>query len=188
MPSGFDGHHARCVAWSADAEQVLSASKESLGLMDFATGQPVRKLTGHADGIYCAAFDLNGRQTLSGSRDRTVGSGPRELLRATGIHLLTADTLLHILKIRLDSRTQLEAVRRFPYVEYVKPGRIVDRNLKSWAESGCSMSPYSGPGGSTTTPEGDILPWNYLYMEFDKAWTKSNGAEHVANLVPVGFQ
>lgn len=68
----FDGRHARCVTWSADTEQVLSASNESLGLMDFASGQTVRRLEGHTDGIYCAAFDVKRRRALSGSRDRTV--------------------------------------------------------------------------------------------------------------------
>jgi WD40 repeat protein len=67
----FEGRHARCVAWSANNEHVLSASNGILELIHFASGQRLQKLVGHSDGIYCAAFDFHGRRALSGSRDGT---------------------------------------------------------------------------------------------------------------------
>jgi len=52
----FDGQQARCVAWSEDETQALSASKGTLRLTDLPSGQCLRELKGHSDGIYCAAF------------------------------------------------------------------------------------------------------------------------------------
>ena len=68
----FDGHQARCVAWSADEKQALSASNSTLRLTDLQSGQCLRELKGHGDGIYCAAFDVNAQRALSGSRDQTA--------------------------------------------------------------------------------------------------------------------
>jgi WD40 repeat protein len=68
----YDGRHARCVAWSADQKQALAASNGTLLLTDLQSGERLRELEGHADGIYCAAFDWNGQRALTGSRDRAV--------------------------------------------------------------------------------------------------------------------
>lgn len=68
----FEGRHARCVAWSADEKQVLSASNATLQLTDCASGAEVRQLHAHTDDVYCAAFDVSGRRALTGSRDQTA--------------------------------------------------------------------------------------------------------------------
>lgn len=41
--------------------------------------------------------------------------------------------------------------------------------------SGCSVGPYGGPGGSTTIYPGDVLPWNYSYMNIPAAWMRAPG-------------
>jgi WD40 repeat protein len=68
----FDGGHARCLAWSADQKRALTALHRALRLIDLESGKCLHELEGHSDGIYSAAFDLNGQRALSGSRDRTV--------------------------------------------------------------------------------------------------------------------
>src|SRR4030095_10669026 len=81
----FKGCHVRCVAWSADHKWALSASNGALQLTDLESGQFLRKLKGHSDGVYCAAFDLNYHRALSGSRDRTVRVWDLETGRCTGV-------------------------------------------------------------------------------------------------------
>jgi WD40 repeat protein len=71
-----------CIVWSPDGKQVLSGSKDgSMKLWNAANGQLVREFKaynektfpkGHREGVYCAAFNKDGTQIVSGSSDRTI--------------------------------------------------------------------------------------------------------------------
>ena len=133
-----------------------------------------------------AAYGMTrGRVLLS--RDERLSSS-QALTAIPGVVLLSSDTLLPIASVRLKSERALSLLREVPTVSYVEPGKLVDNPGKPWAdESGCSVSLYDGPGGSTQTASGDVLPWNFLYMEIDQAWTKSNGAGVLVGLVDTGI-
>lgn len=107
-----------------------------------------------------------------------------------GVELLTADTLLPIVKVRLAGRDALAALRRLPQVEYVEPGAFSDANVPRglrWngIEFGCSVSGYGGPANTYISP-GDLLPWNYRVMQIDSAWNYSSGAGATISIVDTG--
>jgi hypothetical protein len=107
-----------------------------------------------------------------------------------GVELLSADTLLPIVRVRLADRDALATLRRFPQVEYVEPGAFTDVNVPrglGWndIEFGCSVSGYAGPSYTWISP-GDVLPWNYRAMQIDSAWNKSTGAGTWIGIVDTG--
>jgi len=77
------------VAISPDGTLVAAGSLDtSVCIWDVATGQLVKRLTGHGDSVYSVAFTRDGRGLVSGSLDRTlkywdvsrVGSGEGDCL------------------------------------------------------------------------------------------------------------
>jgi len=102
------------------------------------------------------------------------------------VQLVQADTLLPIVTLRVRNRPALARLRSLPFVSYVEPGRFVDLERDPWQESGCAKSPYSGPASSTISP-GDVLPWNFVRMDIDKAWSKATGVGVLIGLVDTGI-
>jgi subtilisin family serine protease len=102
--------------------------------------------------------------------------------------VISVDTLLPIVRIKLGDASALKRLRALPFVSYVEPGRMVDRSSKPWQdiESGCSVGAYAGPGGSPLLPSGDVLPWNLHAMSVDLAWAKSKGLGVTVGLVDTG--
>lgn len=108
-----------------------------------------------------------------------------------GVQVLSVDTLLPILKVRLENRQALANLRRLPHVQYVEPGAFTNVNNRrgfGWndIEFGCSVTGYSGPGNYYITP-GDVLPWNYRYMKIDSAWAKTSGKGVTIGIVDTGI-
>ena len=61
------------VAVSADGRLALSGSADrTVKVWDLTSGQELRTLAGHADGVNSVAVSADGRLALSGSDDRTV--------------------------------------------------------------------------------------------------------------------
>ncbi|HEV3203937.1 MAG TPA: WD40 repeat domain-containing protein [Gemmataceae bacterium] len=71
-----------CIAWSPDNKQIVSGSLDhSLKLWDAASGNLVREFKGykekdfekgHKDGVFCVAFDPQGKFLVSGGSDHTI--------------------------------------------------------------------------------------------------------------------
>ena len=62
------------VAWSADSNFLVSASKDSTVKL-WATkspSKPMHTLPGHEDEVYALDWSPNGSQVVSGSKDRTL--------------------------------------------------------------------------------------------------------------------
>lgn len=110
----------------------------------------------------------------------------RQITNDAGVQLIAADTLLPLITVRLREKAALARLRKQPFVSYVEPGQFVDSAVELWKESGCAKDPYSGPASSTLSP-GDVLPWNFVRMEIDKAWTKSTGVGVLIGLVDTGI-
>lgn len=125
-----------------------------------------------------------------------LSEGERAIARAAvaaqpGVEILSADTLLPIVKVRIAGADAVSALRKLPQVEYVEPGAFADvngRRTLGWndIEFGCSVSGYAGPYNSYISP-GDLLPWNYRVMRIDSAWAKSSGRGVTVGIVDTGL-
>lgn len=149
-----------------------------------------------ARGIADVGLRPAGRQTGMERGRVLLSEGERSIARAAvaaqpGVEVLEADTLLPIVKVRLEGVGGITALRRLPQVEYVEPGAFVNvnggRGLR-WndLEFGCSVSGYGGPLNSYISP-GDLLPWNYRVMRIDSAWEKSSGRGTLVGIVDTGM-
>ncbi len=127
------------------------------------------KLPGQRHGM------ANGRVLVSpGERKAARGS----VAGVAGVTVQIADTLLPLARVKLHSLAALAALRQHPNVSFVEPASYVDSERESrWMSSGsgCSVGMYGGPGGSTTIFPGDVLPWNYSYMNIPAAWARVPG-------------
>jgi WD40 repeat protein len=143
---GYDGpaHHVdfspdgrlalACMGWweYKETEYVVKDRKAVptdcvVRLYDAATGQQVRKLEGHKEPVWCAAFTRDGRRVVSGAADGTIrlwdAAGGRELRRVEltgkprviclavspdGRRLLTGDDQSQVRLWNLEELEQLE--------------------------------------------------------------------------------
>ncbi|HEX9563538.1 MAG TPA: S8/S53 family peptidase [Gemmatimonadaceae bacterium] len=119
------------------------------------------------------------------------GAGRSAVDALTGVDVLSVDTLLPILKLRLRDPDALGKLRRLPQVEYVEPGAFSadpSRRGLDWLDgSGCSTHLYDGPWNNTQVTPGDVLPWNYRRMWIDSAWAYSTGRGITVGLVDTGI-
>ena len=70
---GHDGSIHAVVAVSPDGRRLLSGSNDkTLILWDRETAQPIRRLSGHTEGVSAVAIAPDGRRALSGGGDRIV--------------------------------------------------------------------------------------------------------------------
>jgi len=61
------------VSFSPDGHTLASGSKDnSIKLWSVSTGQELKTLTGHSDGVKSVSFSPNGEILASGSEDKTV--------------------------------------------------------------------------------------------------------------------
>ncbi|MBV6520303.1 MAG: hypothetical protein MNPFHGCM_00408 [Gemmatimonadaceae bacterium] len=121
----------------------------------------------------------NGRVLISRpERDVVV----RDIGTVAGISVRSADTLLPIASVRVASLAALSALRKHRNVSFIEPGRLIPvAGNSKWLSSGsgCSVGFYNGPGGSTIISPGDLLPWNYHYMNIPAAWARVPGGAGV---------
>ena len=71
-----------CVSWSPNGSWLVSCGGHdlhsaepgdmTLRIWDLESGQPVRTLVGHQDGVYSASWSFNGRQLASAANDRKI--------------------------------------------------------------------------------------------------------------------
>jgi hypothetical protein len=120
------------------------------------------------------------------------GTARRIVQRIPGVRLLSADTLLPLVKVRLDDRVALTALRALPNVEYVEPGAFTPlagrRGLRFHdIELGCSAEPYGGPGNNGYIYPGDVVPWNFRVMMIDSIWNRTSGQGVMIGLVDTGI-
>lgn len=101
-----------------------------------------------------------------------------------GTLVIESDTLLPVVRLKIESVEALKSLRRLKWIEYVEPGKIVDIVAKPWSSSGCGGEYWQGNTG--TLPEGDLLPLNYTYMNIPQAWSVSQGVGVVLGLVDTG--
>lgn len=151
--------------------------QEAGGMVDVGLRQPGRR-----------AGMQRGRILVS-LADRASGRDAIAAIR--GVAVVSADTLLPILRVRLDDRAALARLRRLPQVEYVEPGTFTGAAAVTGARwhdgSGCSSHEYDGPWINTVIAPGDILPWNYSRMWIDSAWTYSTGRGVMVGIVDTGL-
>ena len=114
---------------------------------------------------------------------RGADSAVAALRAQPGVEILSQDTLLPIVFLRLQDRATLARIRRFPFIDYVNPARM--RGFTLADGTGCSEDPY---GGNTMySPSGDVLSLHFRNLGIDKAWTRSNGANINIGLVDTGI-
>lgn len=132
-----------------------------------------------------ATYGTDAGRPLLNSQDRLIAR--EAVLHAGGVKLGSADALLPIVRLRVNSQQALTKLRRLPQISYIEPNSFVDTpRTHLWNQLGCSPGPYFGPANSTVAP-GDILPWNYIYMNIDRAWTHATGANVTVGLVDTGI-
>lgn len=133
------------------------------------------------------AYGMDRGRVLVSAAQRTAFR--RSLEGHPGVRVLDADTLLPIARLKLSAPTTTRSLRALPFVSYVEPGSIAGSTPTPWADAflGCMVGPYDGPGGSTWASSGDIIPWNFIAMEIDQAWRKSNGSGALVGLVDTGI-
>lgn len=85
------GHSGRIysVAFSPDAEQLVTASLDKTARLWSSRGKPLAILAGHQDRIYRAEFSPDGDWILTGSRDRSIRIWKRPRRRSTNVEVLS---------------------------------------------------------------------------------------------------
>jgi WD40 repeat protein len=89
--TALDGHAGRVysIAFSPDAQQVVTASLDKTARVWRRGGPAVAILKGHKDRIYRAEFSPNGRWILTGSRDRSIRIWKRPADDADKVQMLS---------------------------------------------------------------------------------------------------
>lgn len=98
-----------------------------------------------------------------------------------GLEILSQDTLLPMLIVRLRDLPTLSRVRKLPFLDYINPDRISGFIFADG--TGCTELPWSG--STVYSPSGDVVP--YLYGTVIDTWTRSNGAGITIGLVDTGI-
>lgn len=108
-----------------------------------------------------------------------------------GIEVVSVDSVLPILRLRLRDRDILARLRKLPQVEYVEPGtftRVAGREAQfSDLASGCGINGYSGNMSEWYVAPYDLVPWNYRLMKVDSAWAWASGRGVTVGLVDTGL-
>lgn len=164
--------------WGALGDDSLWKHVEaSRGVVDVGLRAP-----GQASGMRRGRLLINASQRASGRGAVTA---------IKGVELLSADTLLPILRVKVTDRTALARLRTLPFVEYVEPGSFTatsaGRGL-TWNDLdwGCNINQYGGPRDELYVAPYDLVPWNYRRMFIDSAWTWASGRGVTVGLVDTG--
>jgi hypothetical protein len=86
-----------------------------------------------------------------------------------GVDVGLLDTELPILSVHAETEEVLLTIARLPFVDYIEPA-YVDVTL---ALPGCDTARWTKP--SSTTPEGDVVPWSFASQGIRDAWRRSTG-------------
>lgn len=105
------------------------------------------------------------------------------LLAVPGVTLVSADSLLPVVTVKIDSVAALRSVRSLRSVDYIEPLTFAGR-VHSDSGAGCYNSDQYTRGGeaySSTTPisklpDGDGVPWNFDRHRLRDAWTLRRAA------------
>lgn len=134
------------------------------------------------------AAGLRRGRVLVNAAHRAAGRGA--IAAIPGTEVLSVDTLLPIVTLRLRDRAALARLRKLPHVEYVEPGFFTPVNGRnfSFAElaSGCGTGGYAGPRDEYYVAPYDLVPWNYRRMKIDSAWAWASGRGVTVGLVDTG--
>ncbi len=118
--------------------------------------------------------------------DRSQWEQARQaVLSEQGVALIWADTLLPMVKVRLESIAALSAVRKLPVVDYVEPTKLPSGPAGQWADSGCDWPDWTG--NKLYTSNGDVLSESYPAMGIDMAWLRSQGAGTTIGITDTGI-
>lgn len=176
------------------ASQETSQTKDGLVHWETLADDSLWAIIARSDSVVDVGLKLpgtnhgmdHGRVLLQGTaRDGAVA----QVAAIAGSKVLDVDAKLPIARVRVPSVYALGLLRRSPWVSYVDPGYFIETSetgLWSSGDSGCSVAAYSGPANTTITP-GDVLPWNYSYMNIPLAWNKvGGGAGTIVGIVDTG--
>jgi serine protease len=111
----------------------------------------------------------------------------RSVISTPSVQLVSADTLLPIIRVKITDVKSAVALRRSPRVDYVEPGYFVDTPKGVfWNDllSGCQGSKWD-KAVEYITP-GDILPWNSRKQWVHEAWRLSDGSGVTVGIVDTG--
>lgn len=100
---------------------------------------------------------------------------------ASAVHVISIDTLLPVMRVKVMSEQALRHVRKMPFVDYAEPNAIVVRYASG---SGCNYE--SASASPLFTFAGDQLPLLYKYG-IEMAWNRTRGDGVVLGLVDTGI-
>ncbi|MEW6215184.1 MAG: caspase family protein, partial [Nitrospirota bacterium] len=141
------------IAFSPDGRRALLGSKNSLWLLDLATGNRIRTFIGHTSFVLSVAFSPDGKYALSGSDDDTMKLWDV----ATGREIRTFKRISEYLA----AMGNVESVAFSPDSRHVVSGTF-DQVMKLWdTETGEEIKTFRGHLGSVISvkfsPDGRVI-------------------------------
>ncbi|KAF7967198.1 hypothetical protein HWV62_35584 [Athelia sp. TMB] len=119
-PFNHDGSkRVWCAAYSPDGMHVVSGGDDAtLRIWSIKTGEQIRVLSGHTNGVACVAYSPDGTRIVSGSWDKTICLWDAESGEAIGSPLLGHDEMIESVAFSPDGKNILSGSR--------------DRTLRMW--------------------------------------------------------
>jgi len=168
-PRGAD---TKLPTWNAASDSALWAQGVSLDTL-FVVGL---KSPGRARGFY------QNRRLIA---ERDWQGGRRALAVRAGVRVVTVDSALPLVRVKIADLATLARMRQLPFVDYLEPALLPGTDLGELVDGGCDF-----PADATSHPRdayGDYLPQSYSASKVNRAWAYgATGAGEWIGLVDTG--